>query len=188
VLSVFEFGSTLGVTVTAVIIPVIVAALTAAAATLIARTADAANRRRDRYAHAVETLVAWSEFPYRVRRRTDDDPTTLASLAGLGHDLQQRLACHQAWMVTESDHVAKAYENARRALNLIVGPATSEAWNQPPVSIAAGMVLDGWGPGPACGSAIAQFQAEVPFRFGLRRLAPWRRPNLAASVPVGTTV
>jgi hypothetical protein len=156
-----------------VVIPVVVAALTAAATLLIARAGDAANRRRDRYAQAIETLVAWIEFPYRVRRRTDDEPATLSALAGLGHDLQERLACHQAWIATECPPVAKIYKQGRGTIGSLVGPALTEAWGLPPVSKAADMNLGDWGPGPACGPTIAALQHQVENRFGYRRLIAW---------------
>jgi hypothetical protein len=50
------------------VVPVVVAVLTAIGTMLVTRAGDAASRRRDRYAEAVSTLVAWAEFPYRVRR------------------------------------------------------------------------------------------------------------------------
>ena len=48
---------------------------------ILTRVNEATNRRRDRYAEAVQTLVAWTEYPYRERRRTDDSPATLTALA-----------------------------------------------------------------------------------------------------------
>jgi hypothetical protein len=157
----------------AVVIPVVVAALTAAATLLISRAGDAANRRRDHYAQAIETLVAWIEFPYRVRRRTDDESATLSALASLGHDLQERLACHQAWIATECPPVAKTYKRARETVGSLVGPAITEAWGLPPVSKAADMNLGDWGPGSACAPTISAVQHQVENRFGYRRLIAW---------------
>lgn len=156
-------GKTVGV-------PVLVAALTAAATLLLTRASDAANRRRDHYADAVATLVAWIEFPYRIRRRTDDLPQTLAALAAHGHDLQEKLACHQAWIGTESDYVASAYKAARTALGPSVGAAAEEAWNSPPVSSAGEMNLGPWGPAKACSADVDAVMSAVSTRFGFRRL------------------
>lgn len=141
------FSSALGVFVGSVVIPVVVAALTATVALFLNRMGEAANRRRDRYAEAVAALVAWVEFPYRVRRRTDDDPTTLSVLAGTGHDLQQRLASSQAWISTESPRVARSYQAVRSSLTTHVGPALKDAWNEPPITCAGNMNLNGWVPG-----------------------------------------
>ena len=162
--------------VRSVLIPVVVAALTAAATLLITRAGDAANRRRDHYAQAVETLVAWLEFPYRVRRRTDDEPATLSALADLGHDLQERLACHEAWIATECPPVARSYGKTRQTMGPVVGAAISEAWEMPPVTKPAEMNLGDWGPGSACASTIAAFQRQVEQRFGLSRFIAWLKP------------
>jgi hypothetical protein len=48
--------------------------VTAAVSAISGRWAQATNRHRDAYAAAVKTLVAWAEYPYRIRRRTSDDP------------------------------------------------------------------------------------------------------------------
>ena len=154
-----------------VVIPVAVAALTAAATLLIARLGEAANRRRDRYAQAVQTLVAWVEFPYRVRRRTDDTPETLTGLATLGHDLQERLACHQAWIATEHPALARSYALTLTTLTREVGPAVSEAWDSPPIATAAEMNLGPWGPAGDARKPLADLQREIESRFGTRRLA-----------------
>ncbi|WP_344013609.1 hypothetical protein [Streptomyces thermospinosisporus] len=61
-----------------------------------------ATVRRDRYAAAVKVLVARIEYPYRIRRRTSDDPEVLSTLAITGHDLQETLAESRAWIATES--------------------------------------------------------------------------------------
>lgn len=158
-----------------VVIPVVVAGLTTAVALLITRAGDGANRRRDSYAEAVRTLVAWVEFPYRVRRRTDDQPGTLSTLAQLGHDLQEQLACHHAWIATESPWVATSYAQTRASIGPLVGAATAEAWNTPPAATASAMNLGAWGPGTECAPAIAAFQGQIERRFGVRRLVSMLR-------------
>ena len=151
-------------------IPVTVAVLTAAFTLLINRLGASADRRRDHYAQAVQTLVAWIEYPYRVRRRTDDSPDTLRALADLGHDLQERLACHQAWIAAEKPATARKYAEVRSALGACVGPAANEAWTLPPVTTPAQMNLNGWGPAQECAPFISSLQHEIERRFGLRRL------------------
>ena len=162
--------------VRSVIIPVVVAALTAAATLVFTRAGEAANRRRDHYAQAVQTLVAWVEFPYRVRRRTDDEPPTLSALADVGHELQERLACHEAWIATECPPVANSYRHARQTIGPLVGAAISEAWGTSPVTKPAEMNLGDWGPGSSCAMTIAAFQRQVEQRFGFSRLIAWIKP------------
>ncbi len=151
-------------------LPVLVGYLTAVAALAASRVAEIANGRRVRYAEAVQALVAWIEFPYRVRRRTSDEPTVFADLARLGHDLQERLAFQQAWIGTESHRVARAYVIARTAIDHDVRPALTDAWSCPPATKAADMVLGSWGPGPSSRHAIAALQVQISTRFGLKRI------------------
>ena len=140
---------------------------------ILSRVNEATNRRRDRYAEAIQTLVAWTEYPYRVRRRTDDSPATLTALANHGHDLQERLALHQAWIATEHPALAQTYADARATLNRLVGPLISEAWERSPITKASDMNLRGWGLSDDSREAIAEVQREIQDRFGFRRLVKW---------------
>jgi hypothetical protein len=163
-------ASTAGTVVKSVVIPVVVAALAAIVTLVLTRASDAANRRRDRYATAVATLVAWIELPYRVRRRTGDSPETLTSLADRAHDLQEQLACHEAWISTENSDVAAVYAEARKTIGALVGASLQEAWNSPAITTAAGMNLGEWGPGKACAATVSAVQNAAANRFGLKRL------------------
>jgi hypothetical protein len=154
----------------AVGVAVTIALATAVGSQIISRLSDAADRRRERYSVLVRTLVAWIEFPYRVRRRVDDDPVTLAGLAALGHDLQERLAGDQAWVLSENARVGKTYVEVRRAINEEVGPAISDAWKLPPVSKPSEMVLGIWGPNAASAAHLQRLEASIGQRFGWRRL------------------
>jgi len=169
-------ASILGNVGTWIVVPVVVAALTAIATLIVTKAGDATDRRRERYAKAVQALVAWVEFPYRVRRRTSDDPETLAGLANVGHDLQESLACNEAWIATEYPKLARRYAQTRATVNAAVGPDLTEAWESPPVRKAAEMNLGPWGPARMCATPIAELQKQVESRFGLRRLAIWNRP------------
>jgi len=164
-------GHDFGSTAVAVVGLLISAGVIAAVATsVLGRWAQATEQRRESYAAAVKALVAWLEYPYRIRRRTSDGPEELARLAGLGHDLQERLRCHQTWIETESGRVAKAYRDALASLGAVVGPACTEAWRTPPVTTSGGMVLGAWGPGTEGMPSVIAVQQAVRQRFGYRRL------------------
>lgn len=154
----------------AVGVAVTIALATAVGTQIITRLSDAADRRRERYSVLVRTLVAWIEFPYRVRRRVDDDPVTLAGLAALGHDLQERLAGDEAWVLSENPRVGKTYAEVRRSINKEVGPAISDAWNLPPISKPSEMVLGIWGPNAASAAHLQRLEASIEQRFGWQRL------------------
>ncbi len=160
----------------AVGVAVTIALATAVGTQIISRLSDAADRRRDRYSIVVRTLVAWIEFPYRVRRRIDDEPATLAGLAAIGHKLQERLAGNQAWVLAENRYVGRVYVAVRLAINKEVGPAIAEAWSSPPISRPSDMVLAKWGPNLASAAHLERLEASIGQRFG------WRRAKVAVGV------
>lgn len=157
-------------------VPVTVALVTLVATTMIKQQSEARARRRDRYAQAVAVLVAWIEYPYRIRRRTSDMPEVLSALAAVGHDLQQELARSRAWVEAEDAVVADVYRSVTATLVAAIGPACSEAWESPPVAVPSEMNLKGWGPGPGCSLAVQRLEGAIADRFrwwGF--LAPLRR-------------
>jgi hypothetical protein len=137
---------------------------------VLGRRGEAVDRRRDGYAAAMTTLVAYTEYPFRIRRRTGDDLDALAALASTGHDLQQELRCHEAWIAAESSRVAAVYGEARRGLATTLGVACNQAWASEPIMTAAGMNLAGWGPDPeSVRGHLARFESALACRFGWRR-------------------
>ena len=142
----------------------------AAATSFLGRWAEATNRRRDAYAGAIQALVAWVEYPYRIRRRTADDPGELARLANAGHDLQERLRCHQMWVTAESAYAGRGYRATLKRISSLVGPCCNEAWNTSPIVVAADMSLGQWGPGREAEPLLDALQVAITWRFGWRRL------------------
>jgi hypothetical protein len=122
---------------------------------------------------AVQTLVSWCEYPYRIRRRTSDDPDTLTKLADLGHDLQEHLARQRAWIAADSRFLSEAYDAAIARVAQQVRAACQDAWTQPPIEQPAQMNLGSFGPGDV-GPVISALECAVSYRFGLRRLLPSR--------------
>lgn len=133
----------------------------------------AATARREGYANAVRSLIARGEYPYRVRRRVSDDAEVLSGLVERGHDLQEQLAACRTWVASEHRVVGALFEAALATIDGTVGPAIKDAWNQPPITAAAGMNLNGWGPGDQW-SHVAKLERAIAYRFGPRRLIPSR--------------
>lgn len=158
--------------------------IAAIATSTLGRWAQTTERRREAYAAAVKTLVAWLEYPYRIRRRTSDTPEELARLAGIGHDLQEELRCHQTWIESESARVAAEYRGALAAIGRLVAPACTEAWRTPPVTTAEGMVLGAWGPSPAGMDSVVSVQRAIAARFGYQRLVSAARRHRAGAPSV----
>ncbi|MEV4086333.1 hypothetical protein ACGFJC_53970 [Nonomuraea fuscirosea] len=144
--------------------------------TLLGNAKANAAIRRDRYAQVVRCLVAWAEYPYRIRRRTDDEPSTLATLANHGHSLQEQLAESKAWVAAESQAISKVFDSCLVELSARVSPACVAAWQTPPVTTAAGMVLGDAG-SLNVDRIVARMEIAIIYRFGYRRLM-WRRWTL----------
>lgn len=145
--------------------------LAALISVIFSRLNEACRERRTAYASAAETLVAWAEYPYRLRRRTSDDPDELRRLADIGHHLQEKLRYHQTWVTTESSRVGRIYTYALRSICADVGPACMEAWEGPPITTPAAMNLGGWGPLDLA-EHVEEVQKAIATRFGWRRLVP----------------
>jgi len=157
-------------------VPLLVALIALAATTGAAALSFAFGRwtatsaaRREGYAQATRELVAWAEYPYRVRRRTSDDPAVLGALADRGHTHQEALRYRETWILSENRWVGTVFTDARRELSALLGPACNEAWATEPVHSAATMTLGAWGP-QGVDDHIKRFERALAFRFGWRRL------------------
>ena len=164
-----------GSTTTNVTLAVLIAALPVVGGLLgasLGRWADARNRRRDQYADAVRVLVRWAEYPYRIRRRTSDNPEELRRLTDLGHELQEQLQCHRTWIGAESRWVGTLYADAVTTVKQRNGDTISEAWQARPIASGAEAVLNGWGPDPI-DDVLQELNSAITCRFGVRRALAW---------------
>jgi len=163
-----SFVETVGVPIAIALIGFVGALVAAALSFALSRWSERTSRRRDGYAAATRQLVAFVEFPFRVRRRTSDGAEELARLANLGHDIQEALQYHETWVTAENAWVGAVYLEVRSALSSQIGPACNNAWGTPPVTSASKMMLDGWGP-QGTAEQVNRFQRAVACRFGWRR-------------------
>lgn len=141
--------------------------------TVLGNTRANAAVRRERYAQVVRCLVAWVEYPYRIRRRTSDEPATLTALADRGHALQEQLAESRAWVAAESRALSEVLDSCIRDITTLVGPACVAAWQASPIATSAGMNLGDFGP-RGIQHIVARMECAIIYRFGVRRLM-WRR-------------
>lgn len=161
-------------------LPVLLAAIALAGAlggVLLGQWAEERERRRAGYAEAVRVLIAWHEYPYRIRRRVDDEPPTLAALAEIGHALQEQLRYQQTWVSAENASVGRLYRQIAAEVTATCRPACTEAWTCAPASAPADMNLNGWGP-PGIDNRVTTLQNAISDRFGWRRAvmaARWRQ-------------
>ena len=138
---------------------------------IIPRWSEATERRRTRYAEAIELLVAWAEFPYRIARRVDNHPETLKELGVLGHTLQERLAFHGAWVSSESPRMGRLYNDVVRELKTHVGQALTDVWEGSPASSPQSMNIGDLGINQdRVVELIMRVSSLSRTRFGYRRL------------------
>jgi hypothetical protein len=173
-----EFTRTVGVPLTVAVIALVGSLTVAAIAQVVSRCADANARRRDGYASVLRTLVAYAEYPWRIRRRTSDEAEDLRRLAEHGHKLQEDLAYNRAWVQAEKPWVAETLAAVQAHLAVTVGMYANQAWHLPPITSAADMALSTWGPTDAR-EHLVHLERAIAWRFGWRRLvaAAWWRPN-----------
>jgi hypothetical protein len=143
----------------------------AVAAAFGAVRAGAAERRRE-YTAAARALTAWAEYPWRIRRRTSDQPEVLAALAERGHDLQETLADREAWCAAEHEVMGQLMAHLRTELSVPVRPAIEKAWaGTDLITEGADMNLsDKFIVDSRADELRACFSACVHERFGARRL------------------
>jgi hypothetical protein len=127
------------------------------------------ENRRQGYAAAIEAVLAWAEYPYRVRRRTSDDPETLTRLVDLGHELQERRVRTMSWVASENRELYEVFLHNTHHLDRTVGPLISEAWNAQHVVQPSQMVLAGWGSGQLAQQTVERLSCAVGYRTGWRR-------------------
>jgi hypothetical protein len=172
-----DFAAKVGVPVLVAMIALAATIGAAALSFVLSRWADAKAIRREGYAAATRELVAWAEYPYRIRRRTSDDPAALSSLADRGHLHQEALRYRETWILSENRWVGRIFSEVRRDLGAVLGQACNDAWNSEPVSAPGGMMLCDWGP-VGVDEYLKRFERAVAFRFGWRRvvgLIGWHR-------------
>jgi hypothetical protein len=140
---------------------------------IITSIRSAAAARRERYSDATAHLAAWTEFPFRVRRRTSDAAATLTALADVGHQLQEASARHRGWVAGESRAISGLYDAWLTELQRRTSEPLRQAWESTKVSKPASMNLDGFGPGSAH-DALCAIETALAYRFGWRRMLPNR--------------
>lgn len=121
--------------ITAAVVAAAIALVGVIVSTVAPLRVNAVGVKQDRYAQAIGSLVAWFEFPYRIARRVDDKPETLAELTENAHDLQIALVTHQAWMAGDSRTIQRAYTQTVEWVKEHCQSAIANAWAQPTESL-----------------------------------------------------
>jgi hypothetical protein len=131
-----------------VVITGAISLLTLAINTWVTGRRERLNRRRDIFAKAFATAVAYEEFPYVVRRRRASDPEgERIRISTELRKVQEEIAYHSAWLSTESWHVSKAYDTLIRKVREVAGGEIRKAWCEPPIDSDAQMNMPDLGLG-----------------------------------------
>jgi hypothetical protein len=120
---------------------VIAAGITAAIAVLslavnhvVKTVRENRSRRRDMFAKAFSATVAYSEFPYVVRRRRTSDPEEeRVRISTELRKIQEDLSYYSAWVESESRKVAETFSVLVAETRRIAGGQIHNAWRDEPV-------------------------------------------------------
>ena len=105
----------------------------------LTQRAAARDRQREEYAKALQTITKWTELPWRVHRRPNDNVETRLQLVERMHALQEELAFYDAWISVDAPVVATKYRELIGEVKRQVAPHLQTAWNHVPASEEPGM-------------------------------------------------
>jgi len=101
-------------------------------------------RRREMYARALETVVAYREFPFAIRRRRADKAADERErLSESLRQIQQQLGFYTAWIEAESKEVAGPYRKLVDETRKLAGQQMHDAWAAPAADEDAAMNVPG---------------------------------------------
>jgi hypothetical protein len=94
------------------------------------------TRRRELYAGAWAAVQAYKEFPFAIRRRSDDEPAAeRVRISEELREVQKDLVYHEALVGRErSGRVATEYRNLVTRTREIAGGLIHEGWKTPPIT------------------------------------------------------
>lgn len=99
---------------------------------------DERQRRSDNHARAIEAVVAYSEMPFRIRRRRNEPDQASGERTRLSDafsEVQAELASCQTIIRADTDPgVREAYERLVATLRETAGRLTRDAWSTAPVA------------------------------------------------------
>jgi hypothetical protein len=120
-----------------------VASAIAAGATVSGYLLTQSRARRERkataFAEALTAVRRYQDFPYKVLRRTDDDPETRTRLGDEQTATGIQIQFHLVWLQVDAPTVSKAFEDLWTVVHAERQKNYRIAWNTPPRTTAAGM-------------------------------------------------
>ena len=146
------------------------AVASAVLAYLLGQRRTSVERKRTLCAEAIADALQWLELPYRIRRRPDNTPQTLAALGDRINDLRERLQFHEKWLRIEIPQSVASYQRLVEEVIAAAGQEIENAWNASPAHSASNMNVGQLSiTRDRVDAAVEDFSAEV-----VKALAWWR--------------
>ena len=156
----------------------------AAGATVSGYLANQSRARRERkataFAEALTSLRRYQDFPFKVWRRLDDSPETLARLAAEHSDTGMQNNFQLSWLLVDAPVVGEAFRALTEAVKDERRANYTLAWQSPPITA------------PAALAEVPPFQRHGPdtelelclwaMRNELSLLGPLRRRRIRRAV------
>lgn len=118
---------------TTLIISSTIALITGSVATLLlTKWFEKTEGRRDLFANAYKTVLAWEEMLNRVRRRSNNT-TDVIQITNEFHELQKKLNYYQGIISVQSKWLGKSYSSLVKAIKDANSELINEAWKKKPV-------------------------------------------------------
>jgi len=96
---------------------------------LLTKWFEKRESKRDLFANAYKTVLAWEEMLNRVRRRSNNT-TDVTEITKEFHDLQEKLNYYQGIISVQSKWLGKSYSSLVKAIKDANGELISEAWKK----------------------------------------------------------
>jgi hypothetical protein len=93
------------------------------------------DRQRQVFADAFEAVMEYREYPFIVRRRSDDEPAKERQrISGDFSKVQAKINAFKARLLVEDPYVGRSYAELVKQNRYVAGAMIKAAWNDPPVS------------------------------------------------------
>jgi hypothetical protein len=98
------------------------------------------ERLRTTLAEAFRAYSDYKEFPYAIRRRSEENPASeRLRLSEELREIQSRISYYRTWLLAESSEIGEAYGELIQKVRKVAGESMQRAWQEPPCTSDAEM-------------------------------------------------
>jgi hypothetical protein len=135
--------------------PVLAALVAAGLGFIFAQRQKQLEMKREACAKALSDALAWLELPYRIRRRSSDDPNTRTVIVDRIHSLQEALIFHDSWLLLTVPSAVNPYRRLVSKVKAVCLEPMRSAWNAPAINSGAQMNIGSLGIQPVVDEVTA---------------------------------